>query len=194
LRLRPAFLHGRAQCAYGESFASFAYRVRTEQQHMQGRTLMFKKFVAVAAVSLACLGLAGTATAEGWSAEQQEIWQFEQQQWKMAAAKDLSWIDTMVHPNMRYWETGDPMPRDKASLKHWSRFDSESSTTLHHELFPIAATITGNVAVVQYHYRVASENHKKERSTVTGHYTDVLIKENGRWMFITWTGGEDKKD
>jgi hypothetical protein len=29
---------------------------------------------------------------------------------------------------------------------------------------------------------------------VTGRYTDVLIKENGRWMFIAWTGGDDKKD
>jgi hypothetical protein len=29
----------------------------------------------------------------------------------MSAAKDLSWIDTMVHPNMRF-ETGSPMPRD----------------------------------------------------------------------------------
>lgn len=28
---------------------------------------------------------------------------------------------------------------------------------------------------MQYHYRVASENLKKERETVTGHYTDVLI-------------------
>ena len=82
---------------------------------------------------------------------QQEIWNFEQQQWQMSAAKDLSWIDTMVHQNMRYWETGSPMPRDKASLKHWSRYDSESSTTLEQELIPISATITGNIAVVQYH-------------------------------------------
>jgi hypothetical protein len=29
---------------------------------------------------------------------------------------------------------------------------------------------------------------------VIGQYTDVLIKENGRWMFITWTGGEIKTD
>jgi len=155
---------------------------------------MFKRVLALAAVSIALAGFAGGAAAQTWSAEQQEVWQLEQQQWKMAAAKDLSWIDTMVHPNMRYWETGDPMPRDKASLKHWSRFTSESSTVLHQEIFPIAATITGNVAVVQYHYMIASENYKKERETVTGRYTDVLIKENGRWMFIAWTGGDDKKD
>jgi len=155
---------------------------------------MLKRILSVAAVSLAFCGFAGTAAAQTWNAEQQEIWQFEQQQWKMSAAKDLSWIDTMVHPNMRYWETGNPMPRDKASLKHWSRYDSDSSTVLQQELFPIAATVTGNVAVVQYHYMIASENYKKERETVTGHYTDVLIKEGGRWMFIAWAGGEDKKD
>ena len=154
---------------------------------------MFKRILSVAAVSIALCGFAGTAGAQTWSAEQQELWQLEQQQWKMSAAKDLSWIDTMVHPNMRYWGIGSPMPRDKASLKHWSRFDSESSTVLQQEIFPISATITGNVAVLQYHYMVASENYKKERETVTGHYMDVLVKEGGRWQFIAWAGGDDPK-
>lgn len=155
---------------------------------------MFKRILSVAAISLAICGLTGTAAAQNWSPEQQELWQVEQQQWKMSAAKDLSWIDTMVHPSMRFWETGSPMPRDKASLKHWARFESDSGTVLQQELFPISATITGNVAVVQYHYMIATENYKKERETVTGQYTDVLIKENGRWMFIAWAGGQIKKD
>ena len=155
---------------------------------------MFKRILSVAAVSLAVCGFAGAAAAQSWSPEQQELWQVEQQQWKMSAAKDLSWIDTMVHPSMRFWETGSPMPRDKASLKHWARFESDSGTVLQQELFPISATITGNVAVVQYHYMIATENYKKERETVTGQYTDVLIKENGRWMFIAWAGGQIKKD
>ncbi|MDQ1310401.1 MAG: hypothetical protein QG601_1671 [Pseudomonadota bacterium] len=155
---------------------------------------MFKRILSIVAASLVLCGFTGTVAAQPWSPEQQEVWAFEQQQWKMSAAKDLSWIDTMVHPNMRFWETGSPMPRDKASLNHWARFESDSGTVLQQELFPISATITGNIAVVQYHYRVASENLKKERETVTGHYTDVLVKENGRWMFIAWAGGEDKKD
>lgn len=155
---------------------------------------MLNRITTTAVSVLALCVMAGSVYAAEWSAEQQEIWKFEQQQWQMAASKDLSWIDTMVHPNMQYWETGSPMPRDKASLKHWSKYDSENSTTLEHELFPISATITGNIAVVQYHYMVASENYKKERQTEVGHYMDVLIKENGRWMFIAWSGGQDKKD
>ncbi len=155
---------------------------------------MFNRMMTTFVSVLALCAVSASVFAAEWNAEQQEIWKFEQQQWQMSKAKDLSWIDTMVHQNMVYWETGSPMPRDKASLKHWSRYDSDSSTTLEQELFPISATITGNIAIVQYHYMVASEDYKKERATITGHYTDVLIKENGRWMFIAWTGGQDKKD
>jgi ketosteroid isomerase-like protein len=53
---------------------------------------------------------------------------------------------------------------------------------------------TGDVAIVQYHYMVASENQKKERKRATGRYTDVLIKENGRWMFVAWAGGDDPEE
>jgi len=154
---------------------------------------MFNRMIAKTTAVLALCAVAATATAQQWSPEQQEIWRFEQQQWSMDAAKDMSWIDTMVHQNMRYWETGAPMPRDKASLKHWSRYEVDNATTLEHELFPIAATITGNIAVVQYNYMVARENYNKERETITGHYTDILVKEGNRWMFIAWAGGDDPK-
>jgi len=53
----------------------------------------------------------GVAAAQTWSPEQQEIWRLEEQQWRMAAAKDLSWIETMVHPNLNFWQSDQPMPR-----------------------------------------------------------------------------------
>ena len=154
---------------------------------------MISRTVSMAAAMLASLVFVATASADAWSPEQQEIWKFEQLQWKLNAAKDASWIDTMAHLNLRYWEVGSPMPRDRNSLKQWDRINSDSNTVLEQELFPISATITGNVAVVQYHYMVARENYKKDRETVTGHYTDVLIKENGRWWFLAWEGGDDPK-
>jgi hypothetical protein len=154
---------------------------------------MFTRMVSLTAASLALCIFSGAASAQTLSADQQDVWKVEQQQWKMSAAKDSSWIDTLLLPSLRYWETGAPMPRDKASLKHWSRYDNESSTVLEQELFPISTTITGNVAVVQYYYMMARENYKKERESVTGHYTDVLVKDGGRWLFIAWAGGDDPK-
>ncbi len=154
---------------------------------------MFTRMAWLTVASLALCTFTDTVSAQTSSPDQQEVWKVEQQQWKLSAAKDSSWIDTLLLPSMRFWETGAPMPRDKASLKHWSRYDNESSTVLEQELLPISTTITGNVAVVQYYYRMARENYKKERESVTGHYTDVLVKEGDRWQFIAWAGGDDPK-
>jgi hypothetical protein len=149
-------------------------------------------------VVLTCLfALAATlsqgAVAHNWNAEQQEIWNLELEQWKLSAAEDLSWIETMVHPNISYWETGAPMPQDLAALKRWNRFAAASGATLEQGLTPISIVITGNVAVVNYYYQVAREDHDKKREMVTGHYMDVLMKDNGRWKFIAWAGGDDPK-
>jgi hypothetical protein len=154
---------------------------------------MLTRIVSLTAVSLALCAFTALASAQTPSQDQQDVWKVEQQQWAMTKAKDDTWLDTMVHPNLRFWETGAPMPRDRASLKHWSRFGNENATVLEQELFPISTTITGNVAVVQYRYMYARENYKKERDTVTGHYTDILMKDGGKWLFIAWEGGDDPK-
>jgi len=141
-----------------------------------------------------CLALLPTlASAQTWNAEQQEVWKLEEQQWQMAKDKDASWIDKMVHPNISYWDVDQPGPQNKASLQRWNRYNNANATVLEQELFPISLTITGNIAVVQYRYSVARENYKKERETSTGRYTDVLVKEGGRWLFIAWSGGDDPK-
>jgi len=154
---------------------------------------MSMRLVSLCLFSLALSAFAGAVSAQTWSPEQQEIWRFEEQQWKMAAAKDLSWIDTMVHPNLSYWETDQPSPQNKASLARWNRYANTNNTVLEQELFPGSITITGNVAVVHYRYMIARENLKKDRETVTGRYTDILVKENGRWQFLSWSGGDDPK-
>lgn len=134
-----------------------------------------------------------TILAQTWTPEQQEIWRLENQQWDMAAAKDTSWLATMVHPNLSYWEIDQVAPQNRASLSRWVRYNNANVTTLEHELFPISVTITGTVAVAQYRYRVAYENYKKERDIATGHFTDVFIREGTRWLFIAWAGGDDPK-
>lgn len=136
---------------------------------------------------------ASVAVAQTWTAEQAELWKLEQQQWQMSKDEDLTWIEKMVHPNLSYWDTGAPVPQNVASLTRWNRFNSANGAVLEQEIHPLSMTITGNVAVAQYGYQVVRENYKKDRETVWGHYTDVLVKEGGRWLFIAWSGGDDPK-
>lgn len=135
----------------------------------------------------------GMAAAQTWNAEQQEIWRLEELQWKMSMEKDHSWVDKMVHPNLSIWGNGRVAPQNKASMARWNRYSAAQGTTLEQELHPLAITITGNIAVVHYRYTTASENTKKEREMTTGRYTDILVKEGGRWMFLAWAGGDDPK-
>jgi hypothetical protein len=145
-------------------------------------------------MAVAAAILAGPACAQGWTAEQQEVWQVEEQQWKMSAAEDLSWIDTLVHPNISFWDRAIPMPQNRASLTRWSRFSAANGSTLEQELLPISIAITGNVAVVNYYYTFVRENYKKDRETVNGRYMDVLVKEDGRWKFLAWAGGDEPSE
>jgi len=145
------------------------------------------------ALPLALVLFAPAASAQTWTAEQQELWKLEEVQWKMSAEKDLTWIDKMVHPNISFWDNGEVAPQGKASLTRWNRYTSGNATVLEQEVFPISMTITGNVAVAQYRYKTARENYKKEKETVTGRYTDVFMKDGTQWKFIAWAGGEDVK-
>jgi len=39
---------------------------------------------------------------------------------------------------------------------------------------------------------MAIENYKKERETVTGRYSDVLVRSVGRWLLLSVVGGDDR--
>ncbi len=54
---------------------------------------MHGRMISVLFVAVTASTLASPAGAQNWTAEQQEIWALEEQQWKMAAAEDLSWVD-----------------------------------------------------------------------------------------------------
>lgn len=151
--------------------------------------MRIRNATALASFVVAC-SLAGVVQAQQWSKEQQEVWAVEQKQWAMGASKDLSWVDAMTHDNLSYWSDDRHAPQDKASLSRWAKYDSQNATVLEQEIQPHAITITGNVAVVQYSYAVASEDVDKKRKMTQGRYTDVLVKEGGNWRFLAWSGGD----
>lgn len=85
-------------------------------------------------------------SAQSWSAEQQEVWDFELAQWKRGAAKDLTWVEELVHPAALIWGNDTPGPQGKASIARWERYNSGNSTTLEQELFPLGIVVRRTAA------------------------------------------------
>ena len=126
-----------------------------------------------------------------WSDKQLEVWNVIEAQWKASMEKDTTWPDKVLHEKYLGWDNERPMPRDKSSIHSWTRYIIENTTTLLQELYPVGIIVQGNTAVAHYFYSQASENRKGERETSHGRYTDVLVKENGTWQFLAWSGGDN---
>jgi hypothetical protein len=154
---------------------------------------MFRRLSSVLLASSVLFSVAAASTAQTFTPEQRELWKLEEQQWKMSAARDHSWIEKLVHPNMTYWDADQPAPQNRSSLARWQSYYDSLGKVVEQEIFPISATITGDVAVLHYRYAIARENSRQEREIATGRYTDVFLRENGRWLFIAWAGGDDPK-
>ena len=131
------------------------------------------------------------AFGQTWSDKQLEVWNVIEAQWKASMEKDATWPDKYLHEKLIAWGDEIPMPRDKSSMDKWVRYGMENSTTLLQELYPVGIIVQGNTAVAHYFYSQASENRKGERETSHGRYTDVLVKENGTWQFLAWSGGDN---
>ncbi len=131
------------------------------------------------------------AFGQTWSDEQIEVWNVIEAQWKASMEKDATWTEKYLHEKFLGWSDERPMPRDKCSIHKWGRYGMENSTTLLQELYPVGIVVHGNTAVTHYFYSQASENRKGERKTVHGRYTDILVKENGAWRFLAWSGGDN---
>jgi hypothetical protein len=129
-----------------------------------------------------------------WSKEQLGVMNVINAQWKAAMEKDSTWPDKFLHENFLGWSHESPMPRDKASIQKWDRYESENTTTLLFELYPVGIAIQGNTAVAHYFYSHASESKKEGRKTVKGQFTDILVKVDGTWRFLAWSGGENSSD
>lgn len=144
-------------------------------------------------LSLIVLALPVLSAAQEWSPEQTEVWKVIVAQWDADQAGDSTWTETALHASFQGWSNESPMPRDKESTKKWNKYGSENSTTHAQELSPVGIVVVDSTAVAHYFYSTAAEDRTGKHKTTHGRYTDVLIKQDGEWIFISWHGGDDTK-
>ena len=153
--------------------------------------MRIQQFISITLIFLGLGATVMTASGQTWSDKQLEVWNVIEAQWKAAMEKEANWTDKYLHDNFLGWGNQNPTPRNKASVHKWNRYETENSTTLLQELFPIGIVVQGNTAVAHYFYSSATEDKKGERKTAHGKYTDILVKENDTWRFLAWRGGDN---
>ena len=142
-------------------------------------------------VAAATLLLSGLAAAQDAGGDQASVWAVVEKQWNDVADGDRKWMDEVLADEFMGWPKNSPAPRNKASTKMWNRFNESQGKLVAHELYPLAIVVHGDVAIAHYLYTSAYKNKDDEVEMNNGRYSDVLVRTEDGWKFLTWHGGSD---
>jgi len=146
----------------------------------------------IAVVALAVF-LPLTAQAQEWTAEQQEIWEFEKACWDL---EELEAGLACFHEDFIGWGTGElSVPTSKADRRALRVRALETQDATFLLLKPLDIKVHGNVAVVVYIATGSNKNKATgEETNFTQRWTDIALKEGDTWTWIADHGeslGED---
>ncbi len=142
-------------------------------------------------LAVAVLLLSGFAAAQDTVGDQAGVWAVVERQWNAVEDGDKKWIDELLADDFTGWPKNAPAPRNKASTKMWNRFNESQGKVVAHELYPLAIVIHGDVAVAHYLYTSAYKNKDDDVEINNGRYSDVLVRTDDGWKFLSWHGGTD---
>jgi ketosteroid isomerase-like protein len=140
-------------------------------------------------VTALLMALPGAATAGDWSAEQKEVWEAIETCNSHFVEKNLEAAMDCIHDDFRGWLYNEPVPRGKASFETVGTYMLKTRDTVASELRPIDIMVLGDFAVVHYFFVEVSKDQDGKESYQQGRWTDVLIKEDGKWRWIADHGG-----
>jgi hypothetical protein len=123
------------------------------------------------------------AFAEDWSKEQKEVLAFEE---ACVTTKNADDFIGCFHEDFVGWGLGSTVPTSKADRLKFiaDGFGNSDSDTL---LFkPVSVIVKGNMAVVSYiQSSKTTSNTTDEVEYSTQRWTDVCLKEGGKWTWIS---------
>lgn len=122
--------------------------------------------------------------------EQRDLWAHVEALWKMAVAQDTVSASDALHPNYVGWVTGQPRPhgRDVAIAS----IAPSSPRVLSYQLNPLSIAVFDSVAaVVHYTYIADVQSAEGASKAVSGRWSEMYLRKNGRWIMVSVSGGPD---
>jgi ketosteroid isomerase-like protein len=144
----------------------------------------------LAIILVAIWGAWAAQAAENWTAEQKEVWAVEEKIWNLTKPSDVPEMLLYYHPDYMGWAYSNPTTSGKEYLAKWMPYWMSTGEMIMHEITPLTIWVKGNFAYVHYYYTEVDKDKKGEEKMHKGRWTDILVKENGKWLFIGDHGGE----
>ncbi len=135
-----------------------------------------------------------SVVAQEWSSAQKEVWKNVNNYWEIMAKGDVNGFLDYFHADYAGWENDEPLPSTKEETKKWLSFAYQGIKVAIYDLKPVAIKIHGDVAIVDYYFALIKENKEGKKTSESGRWTDILLKQGTKWVLIGDHGGKDKKE
>lgn len=138
---------------------------------------------------LALMSLSPVAVAKD-GMDEAAVWTVIESQWRADQRGDRDWVERLLSADFVGWPYESPAPRNRTSTRLWSDFTSRQVEVIEFELYPLSILIHDNMAVAHYLYTTAVQSQDDTVAVRNGRFTDVLVRVDDTWKFISWHGGE----
>lgn len=155
---------------------------------------MRNKFKSIVLIVVSILIFSGSSiSAQEWSGEQMEVWKHVETYWELYKNEDIKGFLSYIHPENLGWGYNNPLPMNKSSLEKWLKYYYENNSIDIIEINPVSISIFDDVAIVNYFWREVSSDTTGKKTGDKGRWTDILKKQDDKWIVISYHGGSTKK-
>ena len=144
--------------------------------------------IASALTLIGCFTLIPAVLSQELSPEQQEVWQFIENCQDAIAAEDDQAFDCF-HDEFIGWFYPDLLPRTAEAQREFMAIQFDTTEIPAAYVTPIAVQVYGDFAIAHYFVRYVIRSQDGTDTEARDRFTDVLIKENGNWKWISDHGG-----
>ena len=151
---------------------------------------MKKSFMNIPLVFLLCLWTflleSAPLHAKEWTAEQKAVAECFHKYVDTAVKGDVEKLKSFYHPQMSWWDYKQEHPVGiKVFLKGMEELYKSEVKWISCDAKPLEIHVVGDVAILYTTYKNILKDPEGNETTTSGHWTAVLIKQDGKWLFLS---------
>ena len=125
-------------------------------------------------------------TGQEWSSAQREVLAALDEYTRVSIEGNVEEIMSYFHVDFQGWDYGQDRPLDRGQTEALLEDYYAANQMTGFEVEPLAVQLRNDVAVVHVRYRETMRLADGAELTVSGPCTMTLVKEKGRWLFLSW--------
>jgi ketosteroid isomerase-like protein len=127
--------------------------------------------------------------AQEWTDAQKEVWKNIEVFYELSAKRDIPGCLSFFHDDFSGWHYTNVLPTGKEARKKVIEHYFPKSKVFLYELQPVDIKVHDNVAIVHYLLLSVVKDEEDKEEFRQSRWTDILLKENDKWLTIGDHGG-----